>query len=76
MMNIFTEKQTEVKSMTDLDMLYDFRISTNLAAASYMAMAMKAHDETLQRKFVDLANQAKSADLEIKRLITEYGGKT
>lgn len=62
------------KSMSDLDLLYDYEKDARVAALGYLGLASEAHDSKLRQKFGDLSKASHKTHEQFAKLILKHGG--
>lgn len=61
--------------MDDLDMLYDYYTSVNLASGGYATIACRIKDDKLEKVFRKMAQQAMSESQAASAMVIKLGGK-
>ncbi|MHB1043125.1 MAG: spore coat protein [Eubacteriales bacterium] len=61
--------------MNDLDMLYDYYISVNMAAGGYATIACHVKNDKLEKLFRKLTEQVLDDSRAASELIIKLGGK-
>lgn len=67
--------QRLTEPISDLQMLYDYALSTATAATAYVGMATKSRNVKVRKLFLDLANHAADSSFETNDLIAKFGGE-
>ncbi|MBI2914464.1 MAG: hypothetical protein HYY08_00910 [Firmicutes bacterium] len=60
--------------MTDLDMLYDYYTSVNLAAGGYASISSRVKDDKLEKAFRDLTKAVMTESREAAGMVISLGG--
>lgn len=61
--------------MNDLDMLYDYYNSVNLASGGYATISSRIKDDKLEKVFRNLAEQAMKESQAASEMLIKLGGQ-
>lgn len=61
--------------MNDIDMLYDYYSSVNLASGGYATLACRIKDDKLERLFRDMTQDVLIESRQAAKMIIKYGGQ-
>lgn len=61
--------------MHDLDMLYDYYASVNMAAGGYATLSCRVKEDKIEKLFQDLTKQVMEESRSAAEMIIKLGGK-